>query len=233
MFFSKKALKDFANKTLSDDFLEIAKLLRTPLYHRKERKRISTKNEKVINLLLKEKEPIKLEFGAGENRGLRGWTTIDIYETCDLCLDLSLPLPFPDNCVTQIYSSHFLEHFSYPTPMTGLLAECYRILKPDGIFSVAVPNARIYLNAYFNPENFNPEEYCICRRALHENSKMDYVNYMAYMDGEHYYMFDEENLLVILANAGFKNVRLREFDPTLDLEERRYESIYAQGEKKA
>jgi predicted SAM-dependent methyltransferase len=227
----KKILKYFANQLLPDILLESARFLKNYLYHRKERKRISIKNQKVINSLLKEKEPIKLEFGSGENRLLKGWTTIDIYETCDLCLDLSLPLPFPDNCITQIYSSHFLEHFSFPDPMTGLLAESYRILKPGGIFSVAVPNARIYLNAYFKPEEFNPEEYCICRRALHDNSKMDYVNYMAYMDGEHRYLFDEENLLVILTKAGFKKVIIREFDPDLDLEERRYESIYAQGEK--
>jgi hypothetical protein len=44
-------------------------------------------------------------------------------------------------------------------------------------------------------------------------------------------MFDEENLLYILNSKGFKNVRLRKFDPTLDLNERDFESIYAEGEK--
>ena len=44
-------------------------------------------------------------------------------------------------------------------------------------------------------------------------------------------MFDEENLLVILSNAGFKSVTSREYDAGLDLEERRYETIYAEAIK--
>jgi hypothetical protein len=51
------------------------------------------------------------------------------------------------------------------------------------------------------------------------------------MDGEHKYMFDEESLLFILGSKGFKNVRLREFDPALDLRERDFESIYAEADK--
>lgn len=43
--------------------------------------------------------------------------------------------------------------------------------------------------------------------------------------------FDEENLPLILPKAGFKDVKLREFDPTLDLQQRIYESIYAEGKK--
>ena len=60
---------------------------------------------------------------------------------------------------------------------------------------------------------------------------MDWVNYVAYMGGEHKYMFDQENLLHILKMNGFKNVRQREFDPEIDMPERRFESLYAQGEK--
>jgi hypothetical protein len=44
-------------------------------------------------------------------------------------------------------------------------------------------------------------------------------------------MFDEENLLFILESQGFKNVRLRQFDPAIDLKEREFESIYAEAEK--
>jgi hypothetical protein len=51
------------------------------------------------------------------------------------------------------------------------------------------------------------------------------------MDGHHKYMFDEENLLHILQAKGFKNVRLRDFDPELDIKERDFESIYAEAEK--
>ena len=47
----------------------------------------------------------------------------------------------------------------------------------------------------------------------------------------HQYMFDGENIIVVLEKVGFRNVRLRVFDQTLDLEVRDYDSIYVQAEK--
>ena len=47
------------------------------------------------------------------------------------------------------------------------------------------------------------------------------------MNGQHNYMFDEENLLNTLSKANFKNVKLRNYDPALDIKERDFESIYA------
>lgn len=191
---------------------------------------ISRKNSLKISELLGGAAPIRLELGAGQNRGIAGWTYADMNEECELTLDLSQPLPFPDNCVDMIYSCHLLEHFRYPDLMK-LLHECLRILKPGGVFSAAVPNARIYLDAYQNPVNFDSALFCRHEPAYNYNSKIDYVNYMAYMDGHHHYMFDEENLDVILRKTGFKNVRPREFDPTLDMEVRHFQTIYVLCEK--
>jgi predicted SAM-dependent methyltransferase len=188
------------------------------------------KNRKKIESLIQSPLPIKLELGAGENRGIPGWTYIDSNDQCDLDLDLAQPLPFPDDRVDIIYSSHLMEHFKY-TDLLKFLAECLRILKPGGKFSAAVPNARIYLNAYYDPDKFNSEMFCRYKQAYHYNSKIDYVNYMAYMDGHHQYMFDEENLLEVLKKAGFSNVALRYFDKGLDLEFRDFQSIYVEAEK--
>jgi hypothetical protein len=44
-------------------------------------------------------------------------------------------------------------------------------------------------------------------------------------------MFDEANLVAILSHAGFRNVTLRSYDPTLDRKERAFESIYAHAVK--
>lgn len=44
-------------------------------------------------------------------------------------------------------------------------------------------------------------------------------------------MFDEDNLVHILVEKEFKNVRIRDFDRALDMETRDYESIYAEGYK--
>jgi len=47
----------------------------------------------------------------------------------------------------------------------------------------------------------------------------------------HKYLYDEEKLIFILESKGFRNVRLRNFDPSLDLKERDFESIYAEAQK--
>ncbi|MDX2214081.1 MAG: methyltransferase domain-containing protein [Oculatellaceae cyanobacterium bins.114] len=191
---------------------------------------IAERNETVITALLKSKEPIQLELGAG-GRTLKGWTSIDVGGNSDLSLDLTQPLPFPDHAVSQIYSSHVLEHFYYPYQLGYLLAESYRILKPDGWFRAAVPDASIYLNGYFKPDQFDSDQYCVFKPAFHYNSPIDHINYIAYMAGQHCHLFDPENLVAIIQKAGFREVKLREFDPSIDLEERHYESIYVEGVK--
>ncbi len=111
------------------------------------------KNKKLIYSLLQSEEQIKLELGAGK-RKMKGWATIDMNDSCDIFMDLRSPIPFPDNSVDQIYSSHVLEHFYYQD-LVNLVAECYRVLKKSGSFKVAVPNAKIYLDAYLNKADSN------------------------------------------------------------------------------
>ncbi len=216
----KKKLK----KHLPDNIIKMIKVIDNQI-----RATTAIKNKRTIHSLLHSGEQIKLEFGAGK-RKMEGWSTIDMNYSCDIFLDLRSPIPFPDNSVDQIYSSHLLEHFDY-SDLVKFLAECYRILKKSGNFKVAVPNAKIFLDAYLNQEELDVDYYFRYKPAFNYNSKIDYVNYVAYMDGEHRYMFDEENLPIILANAGLSNVRLREFDPSLDIEKRHQFSIYAEGIK--
>ena len=162
---------------------------------------------------------------------MEDWISSDIGGSGDIQLDFTQPIPFPDDSVEIIYSSHVLEHFSFPHPMLDLLRECRRILKPEGTFSIAVPDARIFLNAYANPTGFNRELFCGYDVGLTYQSKIDYVNFIAYMAGDHKHLFDEENLVAVLSQAGFRDVSLREFDPALDLPIRKHESIYAIGRK--
>jgi predicted SAM-dependent methyltransferase len=167
-----------------------------------------------------------LELGSGPVPGRDGWTTIDRAPGCDLWWDLMQPLPFPANSVACIYSSHTLEHFYLPDA-ERLLRECHRVLQQNGTLSVCVPNARIYLDAYFHSEGFNTDLYCSYRPALSSYGKMDLINYVAYMGGHHRYMFDSENLSGLLTVVGFRNVRPRPMDPSRDKVERHHESIYA------
>jgi hypothetical protein len=56
---------------------------------------------------------------------------------------------------------------------------------------------------------------------------MDQVNYIAYMDQEHNYLFDKENLINTLKKIPFEKVNLRNFDESLDKKSRDSDSIYA------
>lgn len=56
----------------------------------------------------------------------------------DLCAK-NLRVPEEDESVSLIYCSHTLEHLDFGSAK-AFLAECYRILKPNGIMRVALPN---------------------------------------------------------------------------------------------
>lgn len=218
-------LKDLAGRMLPD---YIRAGLRVARMARYQSQLIAMGRRRAQEALLKG-DPIRLEIGSGPRKGVGGWLTLDVSKSCDIYWDLLLPLPFPDNSISIIYASHVLEHFGYRDLMS-LLNQVYRVLQSGGVISVSVPNAELYIDGYVSGggieivDGYGP--------ALNLYSPIDYVNYIAYMDGHHRHMFDSEGLRVVLERAGFTHVRAREFDPELDPEKRRWESIYAEGAKR-
>ena len=187
--------------------------------------------KKFVAQLLASGRPVKLEIGSGPRRGFEEWVSLDRSIGAHIQHDLTNPLPFPDASVDQLYSSHVLEHFSYPQPMLNVLRECHRVLKPGSSFKIAVPNARLFLDGYLHPETFDTKLFCQQEVGLSFRNRMDVMNFIAYLGGEHKHLFDEENLLDVLREAGFREVRTRTYDPTLDVAERRHESVYAEAVK--
>jgi len=185
-------------------------------------------SRRTIRRLLNQGNEIKIELGSGDKKGQEGWLTVDITKVCDIYWDLRKGLPFPNGTVSKIYSSHFFEHLSF-AETRDFLQQCRRALKPGGNFLICVPNAQIYLEAYVLHKQLDTSRFY--KPAYNQTTSIDYANYMAYMAGEHKYMFDRENLLYILSASGLRNARLRPFDPTLDMEERDFESIYAEAER--
>jgi predicted SAM-dependent methyltransferase len=183
-----------------------------------------------LKKILAVQAPLRLELGAGE-RKMPGWFGVDLSETSEIQLDLRRPLPIPENRVDAIYSSHFLEHFSYPDPLLSLIGECYRILSPGGYFSAAVPDGGRYISAYHNGSEIIEPQIREKISPIYLTTKMDQVSWFVYMYGQHHYLFDDENLVQLLKNAGFIDVALREFNPGLDLEIRRNESLYVMAYK--
>ena len=179
-------------------------------------------------------ERIRLDIGAGKTLRQDGWLTLDNNGVCDLWWDLADGIPFPDNSVDEIYSSHVFEHIP-PDSLVVLLRDCLRALAPGGSISVCVPNARLFLDAYSQKRFFvDQSNERVWKRGWFETgSLIDQINYIAYMGGEHRLMFDDANLTAFLRLAGFNDVSVRGFQNGLDLPQRDYESIYAIGYKSA
>ena len=81
---------------------------------------------------------IRIDLGCGKSKHEGCNTFLDIADhghniTCNFEFD---KLPFKDNSVEYIWSSHVLEHIKEPM---NILNECWRILKPDGKFEIKVP----------------------------------------------------------------------------------------------
>ena len=156
----------------------------------------------------------------------------------DLTLDLREGLPFADNSVELIYSEHALEHFYREHDAPFLLRECLRVLKPGSWMRITVPDASLYLNYYIG--RLDPS---IAGRIKQSHNRfhgtaMDVVNSAFRWKHQHYYMYDEETLRMLLSEVGFVDIQKQEFRQSavqafmgLDLEERRYQTLYIETRK--
>ncbi len=79
------------------------------------------------------------------------WTNVDFISTGEgvLAHNLLKGIPYQNSQFDCVYHSHLLEHFSKSDGI-NLIIECYRVLKPNGIIRIAIPDleqiARNYLN---------------------------------------------------------------------------------------
>lgn len=168
---------------------------------------------------------IRLELGSGAKRGTNGWVTVDL-RGADINYDLQRGIALKDSSVDAIYTSHMFEHIPY-SEMIALIAECHRVLKKGCYLSVCVPNAAHYIRAYMEKRQFEDISKYYDKAMVNTGSFLDQVNYIAYMDNGHRYLFDEENLINTLKKGGFIDVKLRVFDPQVDSVKFDYVSIYA------
>lgn len=83
----------------------------------------------------REQEPnagLRLNLGCGTNK-LKGWTNHDAD------VDITKPLPWPDNSADFIFIEHCVEHVSQHEAVRFFI-EAHRVLKPGGVFRVTVPS---------------------------------------------------------------------------------------------
>lgn len=103
-------------------------------------------------------EVLKLDIGCGDNKleGHIGMDFLDIKQV-DVVHDARVfPWPFEDETFTLLSSSHFLEHIKRDDFLfINVMNECWRVLKYDGQFRIAVPfgGSTMY---FADPTHVNP-----------------------------------------------------------------------------
>ena len=144
-----------------------------------------------------------------------------------ICHDLRYRLPFKDKAFSGVYLEHTLEHL-YPFEAITLLSEIYRILKPNGIVRITVPDLDIYILEY-NKKDRSPhfkkfENGCELMWSLTQNFK-------------HYSVWNFEMLKMQLEKKKFENVVKLKFKEgedrniLLDREDRKHETLYVEAKK--
>lgn len=89
-----------------------------------------------------------LNLGCGY-RYHKDWTNVDFVSTGEgvQAHNLLQGIPFPEHNFEVVYHSHVLEHFT-KSDGKKFIEECYRVLKPNGIIRIAVPDLEQIVGEY-------------------------------------------------------------------------------------
>jgi predicted SAM-dependent methyltransferase len=129
--------------------------------------------------------PVCLDIGGWGN--LPGFVPIDRKFGREAC-----PLAYPDASADVIRASHVLEHFSHR--MTeAVLADWVRVLKPDGLLKIAVPDFNAIITAFQEGRQWPIEAYLM-------GSHSD--------DNDHHgAIFTEQKLRYLMEQAGLVDIQ--------------------------
>src|SRR5260221_6665066 len=135
-----------------------------------------------------------------------GWTTLKIRAgpQVDIVGDGIDLGRFATASVDEIYASHMLEHLGFRDELPRALAEWHRVLVPDGLLRVSVPDLMTLCRLFVDPNVSQPVR--------------DYVVRVLYRSQEdahdfHKMGFTLDSLSAHLTTAGFNKVmRVRDFD---------------------
>ncbi len=146
---------------------------------------------------------MRLHLGCGDNY-IAGWVNIDIAGKVDLLADLRNPLPFMGQSISFIFSEHFIEHLTYDEGL-NFLAECYRVLKPEGVVRISTPSLDYLIECYerrkiwiFSDMGWTPQSPC---KFINEGMRL----------WGHLFVYDFEELVNSFQKTGFCKISSRDW----------------------
>jgi SAM-dependent methyltransferase len=128
--------------------------------------------------------------------------------------DLCKPLPWADESVAEIYSSHTLEHLSR-SDGRRLLTECRRVLRPGGVLRILVPDLRHVVDSYL-AGRIAADEFVEQLGVVYESGGGRLKRRLApFFQYPHKCMYDEPKLVAILTELGFAAGGRQAFDSAI------------------
>ena len=150
---------------------------------------------------------VKLNIGCCMTMFHHGWQNIDRLDLSQFAqqwgynftaLDVRQGLPHSTESVDMIFASHFFEHLSYKEGK-AFLNDCRRVIKPDGIIRLVVPDAGLLLHRFqkgqmdeFDESNEG------CRLAKTSASKLWFL-----LSESHQAQYDADTLCSVFAECGW------------------------------
>lgn len=138
-------------------------------------------------------------------------------------LNVARRFPYPDQAFDAVFSSHMLEHLR-PEVARLCLAECFRVLAPQGVCRIAVPDLDLLIRNY-SPER--PDEFLtgIFETAKGGRSK-----------NAHHWLYNAHSLIALLRKVGFREAQRRGYRkgecPDIEfLDNRQDGSLFVEGIK--
>ena len=154
-------------------------------------------------------DQIRLHLGCGTNI-MPGWVNIDVEARAGVTLhDLTKPLPFASGTVRYVFSEHFIEHITY-NEGAALLREIRRVLAPGGVLRISTPDLVFLIHQYLTNNltewadvSYFPRTPC---QMMNEGMR----------SWGHQFCYDERELLIQLAGAGFRTIRKMPYRQSAD-----------------
>ena len=137
--------------------------------------------------------------------------------------DVRKPLPFSDGSVAAVYASHVLEHL-YREEGQRLIAESFRVLAPEGVLRIVVPDLRAIVEEYLGngaskgqksgSESLRPADQMNQRLLMRWPAAPSSLLYRIYNSCQdfhsHKWMYDADSLIFLFKGAGFAQIEQRE-----------------------
>lgn len=150
-------------------------------------------------------QPYRLHLGCGQVH-FPGWIHLDANPQLphlDVLWHATDGLPCPDQSCEFIHSEHFFEHLS-DADGRFLWSECFRVLKPDGVVRVAMPDLGTFIEKY-SQGDWRDQAWIRDFGYSHLKTGCEMLN-IVFRNWEHLWLYDREELHRRLTDAGFTHI---------------------------